>query len=52
MTNQLDRENCVKCNKQVTGKQNNLECNQCYLYLHYHLYVPILLKRITLATKI
>lgn len=34
MTNLTGKENCMKCSKQVTGKQENLECNQCHLYLH------------------
>lgn len=51
MFDQRDKENCIKCKKPNTGKQNNSQGNQCRLYLHFHLNVSILIKRITLAIK-
>ena len=51
MFDQRDKENCIKCKKPNTGKQNNSQGNQCRLYLRFHLNVPILIKRITLAIK-
>ena len=34
MTDQLGKKNCIKQYKQATDKQNNLQCNQCRIYLH------------------